>query len=91
MPIGRDLRSRVTSLFELPGDVMLDAARLTLVGDMELLVENHRGIREYTPERVVLASPQGTIVVEGTGLEIGSISPDQVTVLGRIRAFRYAD
>lgn len=87
----RDVRQRVASIFELPGDVMLDVARITLIGDMELLIENHRGIAEYKPDQVVLTASHGRIAVSGEALEIGSISPDQITILGKIRAVQYID
>lgn len=83
------LRDRLVSLLELPGDVMLDVARVTIVGDMEMVVENHRGLSEYTPNRVVLTVPEGQLAVEGEELRIGSISPEQVILLGKIRAMRY--
>lgn len=87
----RDLRDKVASLFELPGDVMLDRSRITLVGARELLIENHRGLHEYTADRVVLALPEGRLAVIGQTLSIGSISQDQVTVVGSIRMIQYGD
>lgn len=87
----RDLKQRVASVFELPGDVMLDVARITMMGCAEMLIENHRGISEYTPERVVLGLPQGHVLIGGEGLEISTISPDQVTIKGNIRSVLYSD
>lgn len=80
----RDLRGRLTSLFDLPGDVVLDVARIILIGDLELAVENHRGLVEYTPQRVVIAIPGGRLVVVGGGLTIGSITSEEITLTGRI-------
>lgn len=85
----RGLRDRLVSLLELPGDVLLDVARVTLVGDVELVVENHRGIVQYTEDRVGLSIPEGTLTVEGEELRIAAISPEQVIILGRIRSLRY--
>lgn len=91
MPHKRDLRDKVASLFELPGDVMADRSRITLVGAGDLLIENHRGLHEYTPGRIVLAVPEGKVAIGGEGLTIGSISPDQVAVRGSIRSVQFAD
>jgi sporulation protein YqfC len=85
----RELRQKVASFLELPGDVMMDVARISLVGDMELLIENHRGIVEYKPERVALAVPNGQVAIAGTDLAIATISPDQVLIRGRIRSIAY--
>ncbi|MFZ5817676.1 MAG: sporulation protein YqfC [Bacillota bacterium] len=84
------LRDRLVSLLELPGDAMLDVARVTLVGDMEMVIENHRGLTEYTPDRVVMTVPEGLLAVDGEDLKIAAISPEQVILLGKIRGMRYA-
>lgn len=83
------LRDRLVSLLELPGDVVLDVARVTLVGDMEMVIENHRGLTEFTSNRVVMSVPEGQLAIDGDELRIGAISPEQVTLLGKIRGMRY--
>lgn len=87
----RDLRDKVAAIFELPGDVLMDQSRLTLIGARELMVENHRGLYEYTTDKVVLAVPEGRLTVAGQELSIRSISPDQLTICGSIRGIDYSD
>jgi sporulation protein YqfC len=87
----RNLRHRVASLFELPDDVVLDRSRITLVGASELMVENHRGLTEYTAARVVLKVPEGYLAIQGGELAIGAISPDMLTISGHIRSVTYGD
>lgn len=87
----RDLRDKVAALFELPGDVLTDCSRLTLIGARELMVENHRGLYEYTTDKVVLSVPEGRLAVDGQELSIRSISPDQLTIHGSIRGIYYSD
>ncbi len=91
MPTRRDLRQRLATLLEMPSDLMVDAARITIVGDMEVLVDNHRGLVEYTEEQVSFGSPQGRICIVGMGLEIALISPEGALIKGRIREVRYTD
>ncbi len=81
---GRRSVERVADLLELPRDVVLDLPRLTLVGKLQLTVENHRGLVEYTPERVRIAVHEGEIVVTGRGLAIGSVYRDEMIIGGRI-------
>lgn len=85
----RNLREKVAALFELPGDVVADRSRITLVGAAELLVENHRGLTEYTPGSVVLMVPEGQMSVRGDDLQINSIAPEQVVISGKIRTIQY--
>jgi len=86
----RSLGERLVSLLELPGDAVLDVPRAVLIGSMELVVENHRGLLEYRPERVVLRLPDGTMTVDGADLRIGFLSPEQVVIRGRIDGLRQA-
>lgn len=83
------LRERLVSLLELPGDVVLDVVRATLIGNMELVLENHRGLVEYRPDRVVLNLPDGRMAIDGEELRIGYLSPDQLVLLGKISGLRY--
>ena len=54
-----------TESLRLPRDVMLGASILTLIGDTELLVENYRGILEYTQECILLQGKHSRIRIEG--------------------------
>ena len=79
------LRQFAARFFELPEDVLLDLPRLTLVGDLQLLVENHRGIRAFRPERIVIVTSKGELVVSGEGMMVGAVDREAVVVTGRIR------
>ncbi|MGE5485620.1 MAG: sporulation protein YqfC [Ignavibacteriales bacterium] len=78
------IKGRVAGMLELPGDLVFDLPRITLIGAVEMTVENHRGLIEYSPERVVIGFGGGQIVVKGVDLVIGRIVADEVTLTGRI-------
>ncbi len=80
------LKRRLTDLFDLPQDVTLDLPRILLVGGLQVIVENHRGLIEYTPNRVAVGVTRGQVAIEGEELEIGIINVEEIMVLGRIRA-----
>ncbi|NPV70472.1 MAG: sporulation protein YqfC [Firmicutes bacterium] len=81
---GGRIRNRIAGALELPGDVVLDLPRITLIGNVEMSVENHRGLIEYSPECVVIGFGEGQITIRGEELKIGSIVPDEITLTGRI-------
>lgn len=86
---GRPTLGRLLEALELPGDLVLDVPRLTVVGALQLTVENHRGLVEYQPDRVSIAVAPGRIRVEGEDLEIGIVAAQEVTVLGRLRQITF--
>ncbi len=85
------LARRVADLFELPRDVVMDLPTATLIGNLQCLVENHRGIIEYLPDKVRINTSRGEVVVTGRRLAIGSISQDDIVVEGRISGFAFQD
>lgn len=89
----RDLKKKVKRQFsdflEIPGDVMLDLPKITLVGDIQLFIENHRGILEYTPEGVRVSVGEGEVAVTGENLILRNILPDELCIEGKIRTLSF--
>lgn len=82
----RGLLERFSSELDLPPDLLLDLPRATLVGGVQLLIENHRGLLEYTPGRVRILTGAGQLTVVGERLTIGRILRDELRLDGRIDA-----
>lgn len=82
-------RQKLAGTFELPKDIVLDLPRVTILGDLQLSIENHRGIILYSPERVVVAMSKGRILVAGKGLMIGVIHEEELTVAGLIDSLSF--
>lgn len=78
------VEERLADLFEIPKNVLLDMPRIVLVGNVQLTVENHQGIVEYTQQRVRVATSRGEVAVEGRGLSIGRITKTEIAIDGRI-------
>lgn len=85
------LAAKVASVFELPGDILTNSCRITLLGRERLVVENHRGLLGYNGKQILLQTPEGRLLITGKELNIGVISPDQVSVDGAIRRLKYLD
>lgn len=90
--LSRDrLAKRVADLFELPRDIVLDLPKLTLIGNLQIFVENHQGIIEYRPDRVRVNTTRGELEITGRTLAIGSIGRDEIVVEGRIQGISFRD
>ncbi|HKM38835.1 MAG TPA: sporulation protein YqfC [bacterium] len=77
---------RVAEWLDIPADIVLDLPRVTLVGNVELTLENHRGIIEYSPARLRMALPQGELVISGQELVLVSLAQDEVIIKGYIKS-----
>ncbi|HHY46769.1 MAG TPA: sporulation protein YqfC [Firmicutes bacterium] len=82
---GRDLARAL----DIPVDVVLDLPRLVLLGNLQVLIENHRGIIEYTGERIRVSLPSGELRVEGSGLVLRRISLDEMLIEGEIGSIAF--
>ena len=78
-------REEIAARFDLPAEAA-GCFKLTLVGTGRALVENHRGLGEYTRERVDVRAPAGTVRIEGEALELGFMDGEALLVTGRILA-----
>ncbi|GIP25121.1 hypothetical protein J23TS9_02510 [Paenibacillus sp. J23TS9] len=87
--ISRRLRKWTNEMLDLPQDVLLDLPRITLVGNKELSIENHRGVRHFSENKMILSLSQGSLEVEGTGLMIRAILPQEVMIEGIINNIKY--
>lgn len=76
---------------DLPPDVVLDLPKLTLLGDCQLSLENHRGIIEYAPDQVRVSTNRGEIKIVGAGLCLRSIVKEEILISGRITAIDLVD
>lgn len=73
----------------LPRDTMMGASIVTVIGSDQVLVENYRGILEYTDGRIMLQGKTCRIAVTGRGLNISYYTNEDMKIEGRISEIRY--
>lgn len=86
---GKRWQQMAADIFELPREIILDLPRLTVIGKTQCLLENHRGVIEYTAERVRVAVNDGEIVICGANLVIRCLTSEEITLDGKICSFHY--
>lgn len=91
----RDLKNKLRRQFsdylELPGDIALDLPKIVLVGNIQVFIENHRGIQEYNPQLIRVVVNDKVVEVTGENLILRNILPDEICVEGRILAVSFLD
>lgn len=79
----------LAGIFEIPQDIILDLPRITLLGNRQLLIENHKGIIEYDPSLVRIKMTQGELIVSGKDFTIGNLQIEQILIEGTIMEIKY--
>ena len=80
------LFTRLATDLELPGEVLPGQSLVELAGDNRVLIENHRGVVEYSRCRIGVAVRCGQIQVCGSGLELARMSQDQLVIIGQVES-----
>lgn len=71
-------------LLDLPQDVVMDLPRITMIGNMQLYIENHRGVLHFSSDHLRLALAKGSLEVRGKQLVIRAILSEEVFIEGVI-------
>lgn len=87
--LSRKIRKWAVEALDLPGDLVFDLPRLTMIGNKQLLIENHHGLVHFSPEEMHLELKQGLLKVEGAELVIKAIMPEEIVIEGRIFGIKY--
>lgn len=80
---------RLAGILEIPQDIILDLPRITMLGNKQLLIENHKGIIEYTPSLLRIKLSQGELIVAGQDLMLGNLQLEQIFVEGTVGEIKY--
>ncbi|HHZ19078.1 MAG TPA: sporulation protein YqfC [Firmicutes bacterium] len=91
MALGEKWSERLADLLDLPRDVVLDLPRIILTGNRRLVVENHKGVIEYTSELLRLNTAKGELRIRGEGLVLPAIFREEVWVEGRLQQLEFYD
>jgi sporulation protein YqfC len=86
---GRLLQNWMTNTMELPQDVMMDLPRITMIGQIHIYIENHRGLLSFSDHEVRLLLKQGQLLIKGKSLVIKTILPEEILLEGKIDAVSY--
>lgn len=81
---GQRVRSWMSKHMELPQDVMMDLPRITMIGQIHIYVENHRGLLAFSDKELRLLLKQGQLLVKGKGFVIKTILPEEILLEGKI-------
>jgi sporulation protein YqfC len=74
----------VADTLELPRDVVLNLPRLSIVGNLQLTIENFHGVVECGPERVRVALNRGQVAIWGRQLAIAYVHAEEILLTGII-------
>lgn len=80
---------QLSKRLSLPADVFTSACVLTVTGRYRILIENYKGIIEYTESRIRIQTKQCVLMVAGSDLRIAFFTDEEMQIEGRIHCIEY--
>ncbi|WHY84762.1 sporulation protein YqfC [Neobacillus novalis] len=81
---GQRVRNWMANKMDLPQDVMMDLPRITMIGQIHVYIENHRGLLAFTDKELRLLLKQGQLLIKGSSFVIKTILPEEILLEGKI-------
>ncbi len=70
-------------------DLHAGRPRVEIIGNTRVVVENHRGIKEYDGKLLRVQCRGCEVLIKGDGLELTALSIDELAVTGTIISVEY--
>ena len=83
------ISERAADAWGVPKDVIMNIPRLTISGDKEIYIENHKGILEYTDTEIRISTAMGIVRVCGKNLIIDRIRLEDIVISGSFTKVEY--
>lgn len=85
----RGVREYLAESMDMPKDVIMDLPKLSVCGDKEIYIENHKGLLEYTDQIISVKMRDGIIRLCGHKLRIIALRSRDIVVNGEFERVEY--
>lgn len=76
-------------LLDLPKEVTLDIAYITMTGNLGITVENYRGIISYDDKSIKINTKESILKIEGEEMVLSLITEEILSVSGNIKKVEF--
>lgn len=87
--ISRRIRRFTTDFLDLPKDVVFDLPRITMIGNLQLYIENHQAVLGFSSDMLRLKLTVGELEIHGKDLIIRTILTEEIFIEGVISDIQY--
>ena len=85
------IKKGLAEILELPKDIILDLPKIIMVGNLQIYIENHKGILEYTDNRIRINTKNGILRIIGKNLILKNIVAEEIFIVGEINQVEFID
>lgn len=81
--------NKLITTLDLPEDLFLGLSNISLLGNREVYISNHRGILSYGTSEMIIILKDYQLLIKGHGLNIVNYSKDDLVIQGYIRSMEF--
>ena len=81
--------NKIITTLDLPKDLFLGLCNISLCGNREIYISNHRGILSYEQEEIIVLVKEYQIQIKGRNLYIVLYSKEELTIQGYIQSLEF--
>ncbi|MPQ42242.1 sporulation protein YqfC [Clostridium tarantellae] len=86
-----NLKLTVAEGMDFPKEIVAGIPSVTVVGQCEVIIENHKGILSFEDEFMKINTKLGVLNIKGENLEIIFIGGNTITVGGKFKGLSYGE
>jgi len=84
-----ELKSNISETFELPKDIVMDLPKISVIGNIQVIISNHKGIIEYSKETLRINTNIGVIKITGSDMYLKTILTEEIIIAGTIEKIEF--
>ncbi|MEX2416634.1 MAG: sporulation protein YqfC [Paenibacillaceae bacterium] len=85
----KSIRNLAVTIMDIPQDLIFDMPRITMIGNAQITIENHRGLDLFSSQLLRLRFEGGALEIAGENLVIRNILKNEVFIEGTIQKVEY--
>ncbi|MHC6179126.1 sporulation protein YqfC [Clostridium sp. JNZ X4-2] len=82
-------KQNIADKLDLPRDIILNMPQIKVMGNNEIIIENHKGIILFEDSQIKINSGIGLISIYGSKFEVLFIGGSTITVGGKFKSIVY--
>lgn len=89
--LGQQIKNWFTHKMDLPADVVMDLPRITMIGQLHIYIENHRGLLVFSDTELRLLLKQGQLLIKGKNFVLKTILTEEILLEGKVEHVYFID
>lgn len=86
-----NLNRKINEILEIPEEVYGKEQKITIIGFKKILIENYKGILEYSENYIKLSTYIGAINISGYNLELKQMTEDDIMINGKLDSVEFEE